>query len=167
MISQDRHEIFIIVAEYGAGFEKHIRPRSFVQGSVKTWQTTGEPPVSNSITQASSRAESSDTQERWVPDTGDFLTMHEFGPFLITDAGHMEMLIKQIIALMLQLRGPQARFIPEPPSMKFFFQPGLPFSTESSEHTRRILKKARSFPAMNERLTQDWVKPSEMPEWRG
>lgn len=102
MISQDRHEIFIIVAEYGAGFEKHIRPTSVGQCAA------GEPPASSSIKPATTQAESPGTQETWAPDSGDFLTMHEFGPFLIWDANHMKKFIEQIIALMLQLRGDEA-----------------------------------------------------------
>lgn len=224
MISQDRHEIYIIVGEYGAGFEEHIRPsRSIEQGSALSKQKAGKPV--SSIMGTSGQADSSSavrdsaanrrdpgllagspsyirriesksiivearnktregqpkqsgpetvksprTQEDWNPDAGDFLIMNEFGPFIVTEATHMEVFIRRLIALMLQLRGPEDRFMPEPLSTKFLHQFGQAVpstSNESSLLPKRTLRKSRSWPADHEKLTQDWVKPSAMPKWRG
>lgn len=61
----------------------------------------GQPTRSESQTIESPRIEGT-----WEPDGGDFLIMNEFGPFLTTDASHMDMLFRRLIALMLELRGP-------------------------------------------------------------
>lgn len=57
----------------------------------------------------------------------EFLVMHQFGPYVIYDAGHMERLLRRVIALMLQLR--QERDItgaggynPPPPPVTFLKQ---------------------------------------------
>lgn len=165
MISQDRHEIFVIVAEYGAGYEQHIRPRSIVQGSAEACPRVGETCPESPITPASIQAESPGKDKDWVPDAGDFLIMNEFGPFLTTDAGHMEELIKQVIALMLQLRGAQARFIPKRTDPDFLLQshgPGLPMPTESPLRPRPALKKAYSWPGMVKK-SKDWEIPFPEP----
>lgn len=219
MISQDHHEIYIIVGEYGAGFEDHIRPsRSIEQGSALSQHKAGimgtsaqadssyagpdsaenrrDPSLlagspsyirrieSNSIVVEAKKKtrkgqpvqsgpktiELARSQEDWNPDAGDFLIMNEFGPFIVTEASHMEVFIRRLIALMLQLRGPEDRFMPEPLSTKFLLQRGQAGPSppnESSSLPRRTLRKSRSWPADHEKLTQDWVKPSAMPKWRG
>lgn len=179
MITQHRHEIYIIIGEYGPGFEAHIRPsRSVVSGSDNTDPEAIRPPLDRSITEfpnqkvRPSRALESMLASRptnvlwgspaftrrvedmsiqvsgdagavrrnpqltrppavtrrskriagggkWEPDAGDFLVMHEFGPFLTTDRSHMDLFIRRYIALMLELRGPQHGFTPDPISTKF------------------------------------------------
>ncbi|KAJ0114080.1 hypothetical protein J7T55_007914 [Diaporthe amygdali] len=219
MINQDRHEISVVVAEYGAGFEKHIRPhRSVRQGTAKTRPKAGR--LDSSVTTNStqtlssladpvphggrrdpsllagspgyiSRVEkktilvdgpkgasqdarptpplnkSSRTKKKWTPDVGDFLIMHEFGPFVTTDPGHMEVLIKRIIALMLQLRGPQEPFVPVPPSPRFLLQPDRLVARTPDVTTRRNnrLRKSRSWPARTNQSEQDWEKLSVKPTW--
>lgn len=224
MISQDRHEIYVIVGEYGAGFENHIRPSSLIlQGSDMSQNKAGKSGLSiaESIAEGGSSSahpdttadrrdpgllagspsylkrmesksiiveagkktltgqpiqpgpetgESNRTQQQWFPDAGDFLIMNEFGPFITTNPGHMEVLIRRLIALMLELRGPQDRFVPEPLSMNFLHQDdqaGPSMSNVSPSRPRRNLRKSRSWPAEHERLTRNWVKPSAMPKWRG
>lgn len=215
MISQDLHEIYIIVGEYGAGFEKHIRPSKSIE------QESNKPsrPMGTSAQADSSSAGSDSTVERRDPrllagspaflrraehksviveaqenthegqptksrlepaesqqtrrdpnlDADDFLIMNEFGPFIVTEADHMELLIKRLIDLMLELRGPEDGVMLEPLSMKFLHQtdpvrPSTP--NESSSHTRRALRKSRSWPSEVEKSTQDWVMPSAKSEWR-
>ncbi|KAK2604158.1 hypothetical protein N8I77_007109 [Diaporthe amygdali] len=220
MINQDRHEITIVVGEYGAGFENHIRPsRSATQrtaksgaggdklgGSVITTPAQANPfPVLPStqaekrdpgllagspaylnrverkliavrgpdempqkIRPAPSTKRSRHPKKKGKWDAGDFLIMHEFGPFLVQNAGHMEVLIKRLIAFMLQLRGPQERFVPMPPSPRFLLQPSL-LGTYTPDETlpRRItrLKKSRSWPARTERSEEDWESLSVKPTW--
>lgn len=212
MISQDRHEIYIIVGEYGAGFEEHIRPRRSVEQGA-AWPRHEARRPGNSIMRTSAQAqslstgpdlttnprdpsllagspsyirriesqaiiveakkktregqptqsgnqmiESPRTQEGWEPDADDFLIMNEFGPFLATDADHMDLLFRRLIALTIELRGPEDRFMPEPISMKLFYPPGqIGPSTynESSSRTECALKKSRSWPDENEKSTQD------------
>lgn len=205
MISQDRHEIYIIVGEYGAGYEQHIRPSSLVlQGSPASQQKivqtgssksggytqpdslsagtestadrrdprllAGSPsyvgrverksigvadgPTSreNQPTQAGPEmAELPGTDQKWIPDAGDFLIMHEFGPFLITDADHMKVFAKRLIAFTFELRGSQPRFVPQRPGPNFLFQRGQGLPTpKESPHQRRTLRKARSWAGMDQ-----------------
>ncbi|KAG6364172.1 hypothetical protein INS49_005770 [Diaporthe citri] len=224
MISQDRHEIYLIVAEYGAGYEEYIRPSSSsVRESIKSQRklhqtgssTTGNYAQKDSLsagidstptrrdpsllagspsyigrverksigvaagprsrqtqpTQAApAEMNSSRTDEEWVPHAGDFLIMHEFGPFITTDPIHMEILIKRLIAFMLQLRGPQDRFVPERPGPEFLAQPGhagpsTPNATSSSP--RRTLRKSRSWPGEVEKSVADGVVSSAKAKWEG
>lgn len=172
MITQHRHEIYVIVAEYGVGYEVHIRPASAIaKGPTKAPATearnlsTSSSASKPSAQQDSSAADAPATpkrrnpkllagspsyikrvekmsikvsansglknseiqptgpppgtsewvreEEEWVPDAGDFLIMHEFGPFLITEADHMEVLSRRVIAFMLQLGGSQDRSVPD------------------------------------------------------
>lgn len=107
-------------------------------------------------------AELPGTDQKWIPDAGDFLIMHEFGPFLITDAGHMKVFAKRLVAFMLELRGPHPRFVPRRPGPQFLFQRNkaarLPTPKESS-HQRRNLRKARSWAGMDQ---HEW--PSDPKE---
>lgn len=222
MVSQDRHEIYIIVGEYGAGFEDHIRPSSLIfEGSAMSQHTACKPGLSitgssseggsssavsdsmadrrdpgllagspsylkrmeskSIIVEAGQRTltgqpiqpgpetgESGRTRQQWCPDAGDFLIMNEFGPFITTNPGHMEVLIRRLIALMLELRGPQDGFVPEPLSMNFLHQTDQagPSAPKASSRPRRTLRKSRSWPAETEKSTEDWVKPSAKPKWR-
>lgn len=177
MVSQDRHEIYITVGEYGPGFEKHIRPSvSIPGGPVKSQGRTGKPGSSSGVStqvdslsaesgsvtdrrdpsllagspsyirlvekksirvaanprgkkQQRTRAApgartSSRKDQKWVPEAGDFLIMHEFGPFIITDPVHMEVLIRRLIGFMLEVRGPRDDLVPEKPGPEFSIQPG-------------------------------------------
>lgn len=223
MISQSRHEIYIIVGEYGPGFEEHIRPRRSVEqgaalprhearmpgdtimGASAQVQSLSPDPDSTTnprdpsllagspayIRRIQSKAivveakektregqpiqpgnemtESRRTQGGWSPDPGDFLIMNEFGPFLATDDNHMDLLFRRLIALVIELRGSEDRFMPEPISMKFLHQPDLSVQStcnESSSRTECALKKSRSWPEEYEKSTQDWVKPTSKPKWR-
>lgn len=207
MVSQDRHEIYIIVAEYGTGYEQHIRPSSIIlRGSTGFQQNTVQPGSSTtrSYTQTDSisagtdsntnrrdprllagspsyvgrverksigvaagptsrqsqptqaapgKTEPQELEHTWAPDADDFLIMHEFGPFLTTDPGHMEVFIKRLIAFMLELRGPQARFVPRRPGPHFLLQrdqAGLPTPNQSSSNPKPTLKKSRSWSGMTE-----------------
>lgn len=108
-------------------------------------------------------------EKRWVPDVGDFLIMHEFGPFITTRPDHMEVFIKRYIALMLELRGTQDPFVDEAVSTRFLFSPDFihaPSPNEASSTTTR-LRKARSWTATTRKANEDWEKPSEKPEWSG
>lgn len=207
MVSQDRHEIYIIVAEYGTGYEQHIRPSSIIlRGSTGFQQKTGQAGsfTTGTYTKADSLSAGADSkasqrdprllagspsyvgrvekkmigvasgpkshrsqptqvapemtepaeiEQKWTPDAGDFLIMHEFGPFLTTEPGHMEVFIKRLIAFMLELRGPQARFVPRRPGPHFLRQrdqAGLSTPNQSSIHPQRTLKKSRSWSGMTE-----------------
>lgn len=220
MVNQDRHEITIVVGEYGAGFENHIRPsRSATQmtaksgaggdklgGSVITTSAqaipfsvvpgpqaekrdpgllagspgyinrveskrivvrdTGKMPQKTRPAPSTKRSRNPEQNRKW--DAGDFLIMHEFGPFLIKDAGHMEVLIKRLIAFMLQLRGPQERFVPVPPSPRFLLQPSrldtyTPDETSPSRTTR--LKKSRSWPTRTRQSEENWEELPVKPTW--
>ena len=71
--------------------------------------------------------------------------MHRFGPFLTLNSGHMDMLIRRLVALMLQLRGPQAdpaRAFPAP--SQFFLNNGTP------------KPKARSWPRREVSRLEEW-----------
>lgn len=226
MISQDRHEIYIIVGEYGPGFEDHIRPsKSNEPGSDLPQYKVGNPgrPIMGSSAQVESRRSKSDsatsqrdlhlltgspsylrrvegssiiveakrksphgqpihpvsetteshrTEEEWKPDPGDFLVMNEFGPFLVTDASHMAVLFRRLIALMLELRGADPNLKTEPPCVEFFSQggqdgPPTPNEPVPQPPARGIMKKARSFPGVTEQTRQDWVVPMEKSRWKG
>lgn len=224
MISQDRHEIYIIVAEYGPGYEEYICPPNALARSSTESETSfsrpgtpttgacaqvdslsasthssaipGDPrllagspsyierverksikvadgPRSGDAQQTQATPEtrkSSLTEDTWVPDAGDFLIMHEFGPFIITDSDHMKVLIKRLIAFMLELRGPQSRFIPDRPGPNFLVQPGQDGPSTpsgSTPHPARILRKSRSWPGITERSVEDWEVHSAKPEWQG
>lgn len=162
MITQHRHEIYIVVGEYGAGFEEHVRPsKSVVSGRGKKDSKASKPLPKRSIAEDSTqddkpsgkskptpprrppgvlqgspsyirrvedmsikvaenpgpvRKTPQQTQhepatrdlprkeKQWVPDADNFLIMHEFGPFITSNPDHMELFIKRIIALMLELR---------------------------------------------------------------
>lgn len=201
MISQDRHEIYIIVAEYGASYEKHIRPSSsIIRGSTGSERKTSQPGSSTAESHTQEDSFSTDTdsevigrdpcllvgspsyvgraekksirvaaaptgrgvqptqaapgmpgppeiEQKCAPDAGDFLVMHEFGPFVTKDPGHMEVFFKRLIAFMLQLRGPKARFVPRRPGPEFLLQRnqvGLPMPNDPTL-PQRTLKKARSW----------------------
>lgn len=224
MISQDRHEIYVIVAEYGTGYENHIRPSSLImQGSAAAQQGLDKPvestakasskaAVSSAISASTSNPQSSDlltdspsyskraqsksikmesssknsqgqqtqsgpktdespsTQQKWCPNDGDFLYMNEFGPFLTTDADHMEVFIRRLIALMLQLRGPQRGFMPEPVGTKFLHQPGEVGPSKLDDEPSRprpLLKRSRSWPEDTIPAEKVWVRDTVTPNWRG
>lgn len=223
MISQNRHEIYIIVGEYGTGFEEHIRPRRSVEqgaalprhearmpgdtimgASAQVQSLSPDPDLTTNprdpgllagspayirriqskgiIVEAKKKTregqatqpgnemtESPRTQRGWNPDADDFLIMNEFGPFLATDADHMDLLFRRLIALVMELRGREDRFMPEPISMRLLHQPdlGVPSTcNESSSRTESALKKSRSWPEEYEKSTQDWAKPTSKPKWR-
>lgn len=217
MISQDRHEIYIIIGEYGAGYEEYVRPSSStVRGSAKPNRKTGQPSGSTTKSHADvdstgdrrdpdllagspsyirrvekksisvedkprscvaqptrpapATRKSSRTKEKNALDVGDFLIMHEFGPFNTKDHIHMLVLSKRIIALMLELRGPQDRFVPERPSPDFLVQddqitPSAP--DESSSGPARAVSASRSWPGQVEKTVHANVVISAKAEWRG
>lgn len=214
MITQYCHEIYIIVGDYGADFEEHIRPSTWIeQGSSKPSSSMGtfaqadsSSPGSPStperrntplligspaylrhiesngiIVEAQDESgqpiesfiesmESHRTQKHSNLNTGDFLFMNVFGPFNVTEACHMEFFIKQLIGLMLELRGPQHGFVPEPTDIMFLRQPDpvrMLSPDESSHHTRPTLRKSRSWPGRNKKSREDWEAPSAKPVWRG
>lgn len=217
MISQDRHEIYIIVAEYGAGYEEHVNPSSTtVRGPAKANRKIGQPGGSTTQSHADvdstgnrrdpgllagspsyirrvekksisveakprscmaqptqaapATRKSSRTKEKYALDAGDFLIMHEFGPFNTTDHIHMFVLIKRIIALMLELRGPEDRFVPERSDPDFLIQsdqvqPSAP--NESALGPARALPISRSWPGQVEKSVHESVVVSAKAEWRG
>lgn len=222
MVSQDRHEIYLIVGEYGAGYEQYIRPsRSAVARATKSQKKPGKSGSSStrSSTQVHSRSETSFSaadrrdprllagspsyikrvetknikvvagprgreaqptrslasrksprtdDKEWIPDAGDFLIMHEFGPFITTDPTHMEVLIRRLIAFMLQLRGPQD-FTTERPGPDFLGQTGNfgPTKPNKSSSPRPILKRSRSWPEDTIPAEKGWVRDTVKRKWRG
>lgn len=173
MVTQHRHEIYVIVAEYGVGYELHIRPASTTvknpisEPAAKAGQSSASSSASKPFGQQdSSAADTPATPKRrkpellmgspsyikrvekmsievsahsglrnrktqptrppsgisewvdeeqdseWVPDAADFLIMHEFGPFIIKEASHMEVFSRRVIAFVLQLSGSQDRSVP-------------------------------------------------------
>lgn len=222
MVSQDRHEIYIIVGEYGAGYEQHIRPwRSAVPRATKSQKKTGKSGSSSagSSTQVDSLSETSASaadrrdprllagspsyikrveaksievaagprnrkaqptrwrgarksprtdDKNWIPDAGDFLIMHEFGPFITSDPTHMEVLIRRLIAFMLQLRGAQD-FTTERPGPDFLGQTGNfgPTKPNKSSSPRPILKRSRSWPEDTIPAEKVWVRDTVKRKWRG
>lgn len=223
MVSQDRHEIYIIVGEYGASYEQYIRPsRSAVPRATKSQKKAGKSGSSSaaSSTQVDSLSEASASaadrrdprllagspsyirgveaksievaagprnrkaqptrwrgarksprtdDKNWIPDAGDFLIMHEFGPFITSDPTHMEVLIRRLIAFMLQLRGPQD-FTTERPGPDFLGQTGNFGPTKpnkSSSSPRPILKRSRSWPEDTLPAEKVWVRDTVKRKWQG
>lgn len=216
MITQHRHEIYIVVGEYGPGFEEHVRPsKSVVSGRGKKDSKASKPLLKMSIAEDSIQEDNSFGRSKptpprrppgvlqgspsyirrvesmsikvaenpgparkmpqktepepltrdlprkgkqWVPDADNFLIMHEFGPFITSNPDHMELFIKRIIALMLELRDPQARFVPDTAITQSLCQTGFTHAStpgEASSPTPR-LRKARSWTAMTSKVNEDW-----------
>lgn len=161
LISQDRHEIYIIIGEYGPTYQEYIAgnialpakappaPADFdaeqnqraAQGSGsynKQAEDTGadqirlsrKGPTSKGKTakapesgQPSSRKEAKAKAQvpaqqpgegrvlrsqtppppRRLPPADEFLVMHQFGPYVTGDARHMELFVRRVIGLMLEL----------------------------------------------------------------
>lgn len=81
----------------------------------------------------------------------------------------MDVFIKRLIALMLELRGHQDPLVTDTVSSRFLFQHGFiqtPAPNDVSSPTPR-LRKARSWTATTRKMNDDWEKPSENPMWRG
>ncbi|KAF1738252.1 hypothetical protein CRV24_000175 [Beauveria bassiana] len=156
MISQDRHEIYIIIGEYGDKYQDYIR------GKIELKATADEPTTSHeyqshrhqaagseatvklaraiediyflddqptqqqqqkgqkgqkrtdstassntSVRTMSTRARTKAAND--APQADEFLIMHQFGPFLTHKDDHMEILLRRIVAFMLELRGDESQ----------------------------------------------------------
>ncbi|KGQ06300.1 hypothetical protein BBAD15_g8384 [Beauveria bassiana D1-5] len=156
MISQDRHEIYIIIGEYSDKYQDYIRDKIELKATADE-PTTSHEYQSHRHQAAGSEATvklarsiqdsyflddqptqqqqqkrqkgqkrtdstaSSNTSVRTMsnrsrtkaandaPQADEFLIMHQFGPFLTHKDDHMEILLRRIVAFMLELRGDESQ----------------------------------------------------------
>jgi hypothetical protein len=224
MISQDRHEIYIIVGEYGQKYEDYLRgtmrntgpsqPSASIDAvlgsptylkrirkfktevELEGWgdretevlneTTTTKPPPSVTQTAASQRpmrtksglmskipvaaGGPSKPKGAPLPHADEFLVMHRFGPFVTGDHRHMAKLIRRVVALLLQLRGPfanRADAFPQPfPGSQFLTQNESPKPGRSRSWPRREvaqLQESEKYLQDNQRKEQFRANPSPHP----
>ncbi|KAM3525950.1 hypothetical protein MY4038_007071 [Beauveria bassiana] len=156
MISQDRHEIYIIIGEYGDKYQDYIRGKIELKATadepttLHEYQSHGHQAAGSEATVKLARSiedkyfqdnqpmqqqqqkgqkgqkrtdstASSNTSVRTMstrartkaaheaPQADEFLIMHQFGPFLTHKDDHMEILLRRIVAFMLELRGDESQ----------------------------------------------------------
>ncbi|KAM3466947.1 hypothetical protein MY5147_008913 [Beauveria neobassiana] len=156
MISQDRHEIYIIIGEYGDKYQDYIRGKielkatadepttlheyqshrhqaagseatvklarsiedSYFLDDQPTQQqqqkgqkgqkrTDSTASLNTSVRTMSTRSRTKAAND--APRADEFLIMHQFGPFLTHKDDHMEILLRRIVAFMLELRGDESQ----------------------------------------------------------
>ncbi|KAL2131198.1 hypothetical protein VTI74DRAFT_5424 [Chaetomium olivicolor] len=159
MISQDRHEIYIIIGEYGKKYEEYIRGGVADRGSsanidaalgsptylkkmrsfpepveFEEWSSRekgylsklkpagGQGPASSRPGPQRQTRSTANPQGLPLPGVDGFLVMHRFGPYLTNRHDHMALLIRRLVALMLELRGSRKLAFPEPIGSRFLAQ---------------------------------------------
>lgn len=117
LISQDRHEVWLVIAEYDAAYQQYIklgrdasplpRARVLFQGSPLAGKGEGKRPVPLEA----SRQTQGPPQPTVVPgyEPG-FLVMHTYGPWVTEHAFHMRELCRHVASLTLQLCPPEDYF---------------------------------------------------------
>lgn len=130
MVSQDRHEIYVIIGEYGPKYVDYIRGHASLSaraplpadkldveknqkaavGSAsynKQAEVTGVDKIRTSLGDEKKPAPGGmvlrSRVPRVLPPADEFLVMHQFGPFITSKADHMDRLVRRLIGFMLQL----------------------------------------------------------------
>jgi hypothetical protein len=86
MVSQDRHEIYLIIAEYDDAYLDYIKN-----------ENQPDPPSDPYISTDSDDSDDPDSQNQVS-----LMTMHQFGPWNVSLKHHMKELGELMLALMLQ-----------------------------------------------------------------